>query len=122
MVLSTLLIVAALATIILNIILSHARLTHHQSSRIQANNAAMAGINYGLEKLRLGSAGGGWTAGTDCTTASPCYINDLDFPKSIQNQQVKIIIIPAGPGCPSPPAPAGGACVNATAVYTYTSP
>src|SRR3989338_8459923 len=54
-VLGTLLVVVSLATVILSLILSHARLTHHQTSRIHAYYAALAGMNYAIEKLRVGT-------------------------------------------------------------------
>ncbi len=121
-VLGTLLIVAILATVILNLILSHTRLTYHQTSRIQANYAAMAGVNYGLEQLRTGI----WVAGTNCTIASPCTMSFVagDFNPSIlvtpTNGATITIRAPGSAGCLSPPAPSGCACVSATATYTYT--
>jgi Tfp pilus assembly protein PilX len=116
-VLGTLLVVASLATVILSLILSHARLTHHQTSRIQAYYAAMAGVNYALEQLRTGSC----TAGSPCTM--PPFASDDFKPASIVGNSISITIISAGSaGCLSPPAPAGGACVSATANYTYTTP
>ena len=51
MVLGTILVVVILASVILSIILSHSRLTHHQVSRIQAYYAAQAGVNLAIENL-----------------------------------------------------------------------
>jgi len=122
-VLGTLLVVVSLATVILSLILSHARLTHHQTSRIQAYYAAMAGINYGLEKLRLGPAGGGWAVSPRTETMSFAW-GDFKPPILINpTNGVTITIKSAGSaGCSSPPAPMGGACVSATADYSYTNP
>ncbi len=130
-VLGTLLVVVSLATVILSLILSHARLTHHQTSRIQAYYADMAGTNYALEQLRTGT----WVPGTscpapECSIASPTSctctrsFDDGDFrPASIVGNSVSIIIRRADSAeCSSPPAPAGGACVSANANYTYTTP
>jgi hypothetical protein len=54
-VLGTILIVVILANVVLSIILSHSRLTHHQISRIRAHYAGLAGMNYALEQLRTGT-------------------------------------------------------------------
>lgn len=51
------LVVILLATVILRIISSQARLTHHQLSRIKAYYAAKAGMNLALDNLRTGT----WT-------------------------------------------------------------
>jgi len=70
MVLSTIMVVVALANIILILVSSQSRLTQHQTGRIQAHYAAQAGIQYAIEMLRLGPAGGGWSvpgAGTTIT-------------------------------------------------------
>ena len=116
-VLGMLLVVASLATVILSLILSHSRLTHHQTSRIQAYYASMAGINYGLEKLRTGS----WTAGTYTMTFA-----DGDFKPSILVNPTNRVTItirqpqstnPLNP-CYNPPG--NSACVSTTATYTYT--
>lgn len=53
-VLATVLVVVILTNIILNIVSSQTRLTHHQVSRIKAYYAAQAGMVYALEKLRTG--------------------------------------------------------------------
>jgi len=54
-VLAVLLIVVVLANVILSIVSSHSRSTHHQTSRIQAYYAAQAGMVYAMEKLRTGA-------------------------------------------------------------------
>jgi len=121
-VLGTLLVVTSLAIIILSIILSHNRLTYHQTSRIQAYYAAMAGTNYALEQLRTGT----WIAGTNCTVGSPCTMSfdSGDFkPASIIGNSVTIIIRSAQSSDPAQPCynpPGNSACVSATATYTYT--
>lgn len=52
MVLSTIMVVVALANIILVLASSQSRLTRHQTGRIQAHYAAQAGIQYAIEMLR----------------------------------------------------------------------
>jgi Tfp pilus assembly protein PilX len=120
MVLGTLLVVVILAFIMLNIILSHSRLTQHQVNRIQAYYAAMAGINYALEQLRIGA----WTfnnPNNSCQDPVGCNLPpDPDFPNAIQ--YVNIIFCPTGTLCAGASAscqpPAGSDfCVNSTAHY-----
>jgi len=117
-VLGTILIVASLATSILSLILSHARLTYHQTSRIQAYYASMAGINYGLEKLRLGNDANWPATGTYtrylCRSgcSGPGDINDSDLSSSIQ--QVAITVLNPGTGI------YGTRPISAKAIYTYT--
>jgi Tfp pilus assembly protein PilX len=45
-----------LANIILSVVSSQSRLTHHQISRIQAFYAAQAGVNYAREMIRLNNS------------------------------------------------------------------
>jgi Tfp pilus assembly protein PilX len=123
-VLSVLLVVAILSVAILEVISSHARLTHHQVTRIQAQYAARAGLLYGLEQLRLGNK----KYPTDCTPASPCAVTDT-FPASVTS--VIVTFVPGGltrKGTNNPSIdnaalcipPAGyDFCVSATATYTY---
>ena len=54
LILALILAVIVLANIALVLISSQARFTHHQVSRIRAYYAAQAGINYTLERLRVG--------------------------------------------------------------------
>lgn len=117
-VLTLLLVVIVLAGVVLNIMLIQFRLSHHQISRIQAYYAAQAGVNYALEKLRLGNdpdwpAVGSYTrflCRSGCS--GPGDINDSDLPAPIQ--QVEIIISNPGSGI------AGTRPVSARATYTYT--
>ena len=112
-VLGMLLIVVALAGVILNIIRSQARFTHHQASRIQAYYASQAGINYAIEMLRTG----GWVINTHCLPPGGCLLTDPDFPAAVASVN---IIRPRGtPDCPNTPVPPGGACISTTATYTY---
>ncbi len=125
-VLGTLLVVVSLATVVLSMMLSHYRLTHHQTSRIQAYYAALAGVNYGLENIRTG----GYTLTTSCATtsccSSPCTMSfaDGDFKPSIlvsPANGVLITIIPYGStGCTA--SPGNTTCVSAKATYTYANP
>jgi Tfp pilus assembly protein PilX len=98
-VLGTILIVVILANVVLSIILSHSRLTHHQISRIRAHYAGLAGMNYALEQLRTGT----WTWPNDyCIgniTAGHCvgfppanFVNDQNMP-----YEVRINIQPPDP-------------------------
>ncbi|MCM8795255.1 MAG: hypothetical protein NC928_00975 [Candidatus Omnitrophica bacterium] len=117
MVLGTLLVVLVLANVVLAIISSQTRLTHHQISRIQAYYAAWAGINYALEQLRTGA----WTVAptNSCSPPNGCVLVDNDFPATIQNRQVRIVLrAPGTTDCQNPPG--GTACVSATTIYTYT--
>jgi Tfp pilus assembly protein PilX len=118
MVLAMLLVVVILANVVLTIMLNQARLTKHQTSRIQAKYAAMAGVNYAIEALRTGS----WTipvAGSpdQYNMCNGCIVNEPDLPSSITRVE---IIVAASADC-NPPPPAGiPACINAKAIYTYT--
>ncbi len=121
-VLSTLLIVVALASVVLSVILSHSRLTQHQSGRIQAYYATKAGIDFALEQLRLGV----WSYPANCPNTNPatCTVGDTQFPDSIKNHRVDIIFCPSGQICygsTTPCVPPSGSginfCVNATATY-----
>ncbi len=117
-VIGTVFIVIFLANVVLSIITSHSRLTHHQVSRIQAYYASMAGVNYALEMLRIGSPTG-WTVNS-CLPPNGCPIpfnlaNDF-HPASIKS--VSVIIRASGSaGCPG-----NSACVSAKADYAYTTP
>jgi Tfp pilus assembly protein PilX len=92
-VLGTLLIVTILANVIMGIMLSQSRITHHEISRIRAYYAASALMNYTLDMLRVGT----WTANplggaikyaclNGCVdTVTPSYtINDSDIPYNVQ--------------------------------------
>ncbi len=116
MVLATILIVALLASILLNLTLSQARLTHHEVSRIQGFFAAKAGLVYAYEQLRSGA----WP--TSSSTSFNLY--DNDFPSSVVNKTVAITVTPVGgSGCLATKIPSGVAgCINSTATYTYTIP
>jgi len=106
-VLGTIIIVLTFATVILSIIASQARLTHHQVSRIQAYYAGMAGVNYATEMLRLGPTKGGWDP---AVARSNEPLSDPDFPISIL-QPITITITPTG----------GNNCrIDVTTTYTYT--
>lgn len=120
MVLSILLVVIVLANVILAIISSQARFTHHQVSRIQAYYATQAGINYAIEKLRKGD----WKYPDNCPKNDPCGIDDADLPL------IKIIFCPRGDRCAFPPNPEASApvceppsgldfCIRVNTTYTY---
>ncbi len=132
-VLATIFMVILLGNIILNIMSSQSRLTHHQVSRIQAYYAATAGANYAFDKLRRGGDPAWFipaaaqtyphclcrTLHGTCGPAGPaCDMQDITIPTSIQG----VLITVSGnavPGC----APTPGnvpACITAMATYTYT--
>jgi Tfp pilus assembly protein PilX len=101
-VLGTILVVVILANVVLSIILSHSRLTHHQIGRIRAHYAGLAGMNYALEQLRTGT----WSPPNNyCignSTAGHCGgspdVNDPDMP-----YEVRINITASGSGGPNFP-------------------
>lgn len=79
MVLGTILVVVILINIVLSIISSQARLTHHQVSRIQAYYAGQAALNLAFEKLRTGD----WEIGSFSLCKpelGPCTVTDPDIP------------------------------------------
>ena len=116
MVLATVLIVALLANIILRLISTQYKLTHHQIARIQAYYAAMAGVNYALDNLRRGA----WTVNSCLESAGGCPLNDSDFPDTII-QPVTIIIRPSGSAdCINPPNQVN-ARISVTANYASPS-
>jgi hypothetical protein len=103
-VLGTILVVVILANVMLTIMLSHFRLTHHQLSRIRAYYSAIAGMNMAFDNLRTGL----WLPGNSY------ILNDPDIP-----YPVTITIGPvAGPAETFPNV----APINITTNYTYTSP
>jgi hypothetical protein len=107
-------VVVVLSSVILYLVSSQSRLTHHQVSRIQAYYASLAGINYARERLRINT----WTTAS-CPPPDGCTLSDSNFPNSIQNRQVTIVIrTPGSAGCVNPPG--NSACISATAIYTYT--
>lgn len=124
-VLATILVVILLANVILSIISSQSRLTHHQVSRIQAYYAAQAGINYAYEMLRKGT----WatpssssdpvqeyTLCNGCTGANK--IDEPSLPSSVK--EVKITVYPKGnSSCQNPPSGVP-ACITAKADYSYS--
>jgi len=84
MVLVSFLVAVSLAGVILNLVLSQFRISHHQVSRIQAYYACLAGLNLAYENLRTGT----WMYNTTYyinTTTPPCVpaanrICDTDIP------------------------------------------
>lgn len=119
MVLATILVVTTLAAVVFNIILNQGAITQHQVTRTQAYYAAMAGINYAIEKLRVNDAD--WqSAGTfthklcrsGCTDAGD--INDLDMPVSLKRVEITV-------GAPLASGPQIGTRPISAKAY-YTSP
>lgn len=126
LVLVVLLIVVILANILLGIVSSQSRLTHHQVSRIQAYYASMGGMNYAFDMLRRGDwptpAPGGYYTKTICR--SGCTINDGDMPKSVHNVTIEIVGRPGNSGaqsvnCKSCNPPSGvDTCICIVSDYT----
>ena len=141
-VLVTLLVVAALANVTMNITLSQSRLTRHKVSRIQAYYATTAGVNYALDKLRLNDAN--WIPANPPTAvwhymcrdvaAAPCLGDAASFAEPNLSTAIEFVLIrvaiagaptnnpvvttpPLWPQC-NPPAGVN-TCVNARAVYTF---
>ena len=79
LVLSILLVVVILANVVLSLINSQSKLTHHQVRRIQAYYAAQAGINYALENLRLNNTS--WMTTTTPITKYMCKANNTAIPE-----------------------------------------
>jgi Tfp pilus assembly protein PilX len=122
MVLVSILMTVILACIILNIISSQARLSHHEVSRVQAYYAAMAGVNFAIEKLRTGSEAACWPATAvtrhicrSNTTPQVCttYCDPIDdnLPTTIKQVDISVAVASG-----SPPSRR----IDVTAIYTYT--
>jgi len=127
-VICTIFLAILLSNVILRIISSQSRLTHHQVSRIQAYYAGLGGVNYAYDKLRKGD----WATPTSpvtyylCRSLNDCIpnvtgntlITEAGLPKSLQG--VSITITPRGQGsCLQTPGEVPF-CISATATYTYT--
>ncbi|MDD5116479.1 MAG: hypothetical protein PHW98_05385 [Candidatus Omnitrophica bacterium] len=115
-VIAVIMLVATLSTVILRIMLTQTRLTHHQVSRIQAQYAARAGVNYALDMLRTNNAN--WPSTGEYTrimrrsgAVSPDF-NEGNLPASID--RVEITVYNPGSG------PSNTRRISAKAVYTYT--
>lgn len=125
-VLGVLLLVTTLAGVILNLILSNYRLTHHQTNRIRAYYAAMAGVNLTREMLRTGqwsvpATGSGAVNRLICTgtnwagTGAACHFNNSGLPYDIN-----VTINATNATLGSSPAITGTAPLSAKAEFTYT--
>lgn len=116
-VLGTIIVVATLSTVILRIILSQSRLTHHQVSRIQAQYAAKAGVIYALDKLRKNDDAN-WPATGEYTWimrrsgSTPPVLDEPNLPGSID--RVEITVYAPGTGI------SGTRKISAKAFYTPT--
>jgi Tfp pilus assembly protein PilX len=121
-VLATIIMVATFASVILSIMLNQFRLTHHQTSRIQASYAAQAGVNYAIEKLRLGNDPNWtstgwfkhrmcWTTGATTACSSAGDILEVDLPRSIEYVEIAVWTISSGTRT-----------ITSKASYTYTTP
>ena len=126
-VLGILMIVITLATVILRVISSQSRLTHHQVSRIQAQYAAKAAMVYTLEKLRKNAAAPWNNADTlfvvemcrstgGCTVPVANRIIEDALPLSIEKV---VVTIEGKNGLGVYTGPYGTRRVNAKAIYTY---
>ena len=127
-VIGIIMVVVILSTVILRVIANHARLTHHQVVRIQAQYVAQAGIVYALEMLRTGT----WQYPTNCANPTGCLVQDPSFPyyDFPSQMQARVIFCTAGTQCggaPGPPSkrwcvpPTNEAfCINSTVDFPYT--
>jgi len=135
-VIATILLVVILSGVILGIISSQSRLTHHQVSRIRAYYAGKGIMNYSLEMLRRGTSGGGWAlpatgslyyachkaqgSSKDCVDAgrSPSVVGGISYAIPPDNDipyNIQVKIHPNGTG------PNGvGAKLEIKTEYTYT--
>jgi len=127
-VLATILAIVILANLIMTMMLSSSRLTHHKVSRIQGYYASLAGVNYAINRLALKTdalwpATGTYVrnicntnAGCTFSAAVPlpatCHINEPNFPCSVRYVEVTV------------GAPAGGINstrrIDARTIYTYS--
>ena len=120
LILALILAVIVLANIALVLISNQARFTHHQVSRIQAHYAAQAGINYTLERLRVGA----WVP--DPVNDSYYCINDNGTTMTCTNGSISDDDIPFGveirvwPEDGGNPAVSGTTQLEAKVDYTYT--
>lgn len=132
-VLAALMVVIVLANIILSIMSSQSRLTHHEVSRIQAYYASFAGMNLAYDGLRTGN----WTmpavgtsydtylcrattSNVNCASTpvapAPAVTIDANIPEVIEMVRIRVAERTAA-GCNEP---AGSqVCINATATYTF---
>jgi len=113
-VLGAIMVVIILANIIMTLMSSQSRLTHHQVSRIQAYYAAMGAINYTYEQLRQRV----WQAGE--THTIPFDLGNDFRPASIVS--VTVTIVPSqNTNLIAPcyrPILDGTACISAFVDYT----
>lgn len=123
LVLATLLIVIIMANVIMAVMSSQSRLTHHQVSRIQAYYAALGGVNYAYDMLRKGnwpipdpSATNTYDICRNAATGPQDCIEDTTIPRTIDNIQISISGNQVA-GC-SPPNDVP-ACISATVDYAY---
>ena len=115
-VLGVIIVVTTLSTVILRIILTQSRLTHHQVSRIQSQYAAKAGINYALDKLRRNDDAnwpntGEYTWIMRRSGSTPPVLDEPNLPGSID--RVEITVYDSGSGT------SGTRKISAKAIYTY---
>ncbi|MDP2927551.1 MAG: hypothetical protein Q8N80_01970 [Candidatus Omnitrophota bacterium] len=122
-------VVVILSTIILRIVASHSRLTHHQVSRIPAQYAAKAGVIYALDKLRRNDDATCWpstgtytncirSSGSSCVVVpGGCLVTELNLPVSVTEVDITVYDLAA-----AWPNQSLNSCrkVSAKATYTYT--
>ena len=117
LVLMTIFLVVLLANILLIVITSQSRLTHHKVSRIRAYYAAMAGINLAIDNLRRNTWQVNRNYCINCTSGIPPAdrVNDNTLPY--------VVMINIGAVGADPPGPAqaipGVAPITVKATYTY---
>lgn len=92
-VLGIILVVVALTNAILALTVSQYRISSHNASRIQAYYAAMAGINYAIDKLRAANDTTNWPLNTSYSRTfckSGCNVTEADFPAIISSVTVSV--------------------------------
>lgn len=110
LVLAVLIITAIIAGMVLSLILSQSRLTHHTVSRVQAYYAARMGMNYAIEMLSNNDSV--WSnSGTYTICRSGCTHDEPDLPFSIKG--ITVAVGDEGSGLN------GTRPLNVTVNYTY---
>jgi len=105
-VLATILAIVILANLIMTMMLSSSRLTHHKVSRIQSYYASLAGVNYAINRLALKTDALWPETGTyiryicnsnaACTFSAAipvppsCHVNEPNFPCTVRYVEITV--------------------------------
>lgn len=127
----TVMVIIILANIILGVMLNNSRLTRHRVGRIQAYYADLAGVNYALDRLRLGTDPlfpllapavppanyivNICNTNAACNITLPagmvCHINEPAFPCNVRFVTIRV---------DGPTAAGNPHTINASSDYAYT--